>query len=160
MIETIETPMTRTELRKRYLAAAITSGSIITAIFFYTVVVEALRRFNHQPPVSPPGAYALKYLFYIMGVSALAVLKFAARAAAAKKETPQETAQLLTKFAVTRAAICELPAVSGLILFILTGGYADFYLLAVFSLGLELYHFPRLSAWEERLRGDFGRLED
>lgn len=155
-----EPPVTRTELRKKYLAAAVVSGGIIAAIFFYTVVVEALRHFNHQPLIAPPAAYALKFAFYILGVSALAVLKFTARAAGTKMETPQATAQLLTKFAITRAAICELPAVSGLILFILTGGYADFYLLAVFSLGLEFYNFPRLSAWEERLRGDFGQLAE
>ena len=152
--------MNRTELRKKYLAAAITTGGIITAIFGYTVVVEALRHFNHKPPIAPPAAYALKYVFYIMGVSALAALKLAARVLDVKKPPPAETAALLTKLAITRAAVCELPAVSGLILFILTGYYADFYLLAVFALGLEIYHFPKLSAWEERVRGDFGQLTD
>ena len=47
---------------------------------------------------------------------------------------------------------------AGLILFILTGYKADFYLLLVFSAGLEVYHFPRLSNWEEKLRTDFGQL--
>lgn len=28
---------------------------------------------------------------------------------------------------------------------------------AAIAAGLEIYHFPRLSQWEERLRGDFGR---
>ena len=152
--------MNRTELKKRYIAAAAASGGIITAIVLYTVAAELLRHLGFRPAITPPAAYALKYALYLLGVSAIAALKLAGRALDKKLQSPQETAALLTRLAITRAAICEMPAISGLVLFILTGYYADFYLLIVFSVGLEIYHFPRFPQWEERLRSDFGQLPE
>ncbi|HNW43737.1 MAG TPA: hypothetical protein PKI19_04480 [Elusimicrobiales bacterium] len=152
--------MNKSELKKRYIGAAITACGIITAIFFYTVVAEILRYTGHKPLVPAPAAYVLKYVFYLIGVSAIAALKLADSALDKKKETPRETAALLTLLAVTRAAICEMPAIAGLVLLILTGNYTDFYLLTVFSIGLEIFHFPRLRQWEERLRSDFGQLPE
>lgn len=152
--------MNKTELKKRYTAAAIASAGIITAIIFYTVVVEMLRNIGFKAIVAQPAADTLKYAFYLIGASSIGVLKVAARVLDKKKDTPQETAALLTRLAVTRAAICEVPAVAGLALFILTGFRTDFYLLAVLAIGLEIFNFPRLAQWEERLRGDFGQLPE
>ena len=145
-------------IKKIYLAAALSSGAIIGMIVFYTVLAEILRRMGHNPPLHPPAAYAVKYVFYLLGVSTLVFIKLAERRLDSKKSTPQETVTALTILAVTRAAICEIPAIAGLIMFLLTGYRLDFYLLVVFSVGLEIYHFPRISQWEERLRGDFGEL--
>lgn len=145
-------------IKKAYLAAAAAAGGIIAAIVFYTVVVEILRAKSYAAPVQPPAAYALKYAFYLLGASALLVLKFAGRPFEEKKAAPEEAVKALTRLAVLRAAVCELPAIAGLVLFLLTRYYLDFYMLALFSLALEIYHFPRLQAWEEKLRGDFGQL--
>ena len=150
--------MNAESVKKAYFAAAAAAGGIIVTIVFYTVVVEILKGKSYAAPVQPPAAYALKYLFYIIGAGALLVLKFAGRALQEKKATPEATVKALTTLAVLRAAVCELPAIAGLVLFLLTRYHLDFYLLAVFSLALEIYHFPRLAAWEERLRGDFGQL--
>jgi len=150
--------MNKETLKKIYLAASVSAGGIIGAIVFYTVIVEILRNMGHRPPLQPPAAYAAKYAFYLLGVSALAVLKLAGIKLDVKRATPEETVRALTLSAIARACICELPAIAGLVLFLLTGYYADFYVLVVFSLALEIYNFPRLSKWEERLRGDFGQL--
>ena len=123
-------------------------------------MVEVLRKNGFKPIVAPPAADTLKYAFYILGASSIGALKLAARLIDKKKDTPQETTVLLTRLAVSRAAICEVPAIAGLALFILTGFYTDFYLLAVLALGLEIFNFPRLAQWEERLRGDFGQLPE
>ena len=152
--------MKKGELKKAYLAAALACAGIITAIVFYTVVVEILRHIGHQPPLTGPAAYGLKYFFYITGALPLIVLKFVNSRLDVKKPSPEETARLLTLLAIIRAAVCEMPAVSGLVLFALTGCYWDFYLLALFSIALEIFNFPKLGAWEERLRGDFGQLPD
>ena len=150
--------MTAEKMKKAYLAAAVAAGGITGAIVFYTVIAEAFRVMGHKPPLAPPAAYAVKYALYIIGLSALAVLKFSAGKFAEKKATPEETVKALTVQAMVKAGVCELPAVCGLIMFLLTGYRLDFYLLVIFSLGLEVYHFPRLALWEERLRGDFGQL--
>ncbi|MCX5791360.1 MAG: hypothetical protein NTY45_03955 [Elusimicrobia bacterium] len=152
--------MDKATLTKRYLTAAAAAGGIIAAIVFYTLIVEFLKHRGYTPPLVPPAAYVLKFALYLTGASALAALKLAGRAEAVKKPTPGETILLLTRLALLRAAVCELPAVSGLILFILTGYYWDFYLLAAFALVLELANFPRPGAWEERLRSDFGQLPE
>lgn len=150
--------MNAENLKKAYLAAAAAAGGIIGAIVLYTFFAEALRFMGHKPPLAGPAAYAVKYALYVAGLSALAAMKFAAAKFAEKKATPEETVKALTIEAIVKAAIGEVPAVSGLIMLILTGYRLDFYLLAVFSVGLEIYHFPRLAQWEERLRGDFGQL--
>lgn len=150
--------MDREAIKKAYLAAALAAGGIIGAIVFYAVVAELLRNMGHKPPLTPPAAHAVKFALYLLGVSALVIVKLAAAKFSAKKATPAETVKSLTAGAIVTAGICELPAISGLILFLLTGYTADFYLLLVFSAGLEIYHFPRLAQWEERLRADFGQL--
>ncbi len=150
--------MNAEKIKKSYLAAAVSSGGIVSAIVLYTVVVELLFRMGHKPPLVPPAAYAAKYALYIVGAAALAALRLVPAALDTRKATPEEAVKSLTLLAIVKAALCELPAVAGLIMFILTGFRADFYLLIVFSLGLEVYHFPRLQQWEERIRGDFGQL--
>ena len=47
-----------------------------------------------------------------------------------------------------------------MILFFLTGGYWDFYLLAIFSAGMELFFFPKYKDWEEKLRNGYGLTLD
>lgn len=150
--------MNAESLKKAYLVAAVASAGIIGAIVLYTIVVELLTHMGHKPPLVPPAAYAVKYAFYIVGASALVVLKLAGARLSARKASPEETLKALTTLALVKAAACEVPAVAGLVLFLLTGFRADFYMLVVFSLALEVYHFPRLGQWEERLRGDFGQL--
>lgn len=146
-------------LKKAYLSAAIAATGIIFAIVLYTVLVEFLRGSGaHKPPLAPPAAYAAKYALYIAGLSALAALKLMSAKLGAKMPTPEDTLKALTTLAIVKAALCEVPAVAGLVLFLLAGFRADFYLLVVFSLALEIYHFPRLGQWEERIRGDFGQL--
>lgn len=150
--------MNAERLRKSYLGTAAASAGIIGAIVLYTVVAEMLARMGHKPPLVAPAAYAAKYGFYVVGLAALTLLKSASARLGARKATPEETIKSLTILAVSKAAICEVPAVAGLVMFLLTGFRADFYLLVVFSLALEVYHFPRLGQWEERLRADFGQL--
>jgi hypothetical protein len=50
------------------------------------------------------------------------------------------------------AALAEASAVLGLVLFVLAGRRQDFYLLAGWSLVLQLAHFPRYARWEEAAR--------
>lgn len=150
--------MDKERLKKAYLSAAIAAAGIIAGIVFYTVVVEILNGMGHKPPLQAQAADAAKYALYCLGISALAVLKMAEIKLGGKKETPEATVKALTTLAIVRAALCELPAIAGLLIFLLTGKRLDFYLLVVFSVGLEIYNFPRLAQWEERIRGDFGQL--
>jgi hypothetical protein len=49
--------------------------------------------------------------------------------------------------------LAEVPAILGLVMFLIGGSAADFYKLLFASLVLAFIHFPRRSAWEESLKG-------
>ncbi len=141
-------------LKRKYLAAAAAAAGITGAIVVYAFVAEMLRRFGHTPPLRPPAAYAAKYALYILAVASAFLANPVSARLEGRKPTPEETVKGLAAAAIVKAAVCEMPAVCGLILFVLTGCSADLYLLLVFAAGLEIYHFPRLTVWEERLRGE------
>lgn len=151
--------MDRKKLKKSWQAAALAAAGIIGGIFFYTVIVELLNKTGYKPPLQAADAGGAKYALYFLALSGLAVLKMAGLKLGGKKGNPEETIKALTTLAIVRAALCELPAVAGLLIFLLTGGRSDFYLLIIFALALEIYNFPRLAQWEERIRGDFGAYE-
>lgn len=150
--------MDKSLLKRSYTAAALAAAGITTALVIYSVVVEALRHNGFKPALVPPAAYVLKYALYILGLAVVPLLRLLGRLLDVKKDGPEETVRNLVLLAIMRAALSEVPALCGLILFILTGAYADFYLLLVFALGLEIYYYPRFGAWEEKIRGDFGQL--
>lgn len=150
--------MDKAAIQKYYQRAAIAAGGIIAALVLYPVIVEFLSRSGYKAPLTATAAYTLKYALYILATSALVILKFTGRSAAEVRANAMEAVTALTKTAIIRAAICELPAACGLALFILTGSRGDFYMLLIFAIALEIYHFPRLHVWEERLRSDLGQL--
>jgi hypothetical protein len=150
--------MTEGPLKRAYLAAAAAAAGITFFIVVYTLIVEALKARGYAAPLVPPASYALKYALYAVAVSALVIIKLAEVKLGGKKDSPEAGLRSITALAIIKAAAGEVPAVAGLLLFLLGGFRQDFYLLAVFSLGLEAYHFPRLAAWEEKLRADFGQL--
>lgn len=150
--------MDRQELRKRYLTAALAAAGIVGGIVFYTLLVEYLTSRGYRAPLQPPAAYIIKYALYIVAAGAYLAVKLVTRALDSRKPDAESTVRLLTTQAVVRAAVSEVPAVCGLLLFLLTGVRADFYMLVLVAIALELYYFPRLPQWEERLRADFGRL--
>ncbi|MGD9642994.1 MAG: hypothetical protein AB7V08_09670 [Elusimicrobiales bacterium] len=150
--------MTTELLKKSYLAAALSAAGIIGAILLYAVVGEILARSGLRPPLLPPAAYVVKYAVYILSIASVFAVRFAAARLDVRRATPEAALKALTARAIITAALCEVPAVAGLILFLLTGYKADFYLLLAFSAGLEVYHFPRLARWEEKLRTDYGQL--
>lgn len=152
--------MKKEALRKAWLAAAIAAGAIISAIFIYALVVEIVSRAgSFKAPVTGTAAAAVKYALYLLSVGAVFSLRVIRPAMEARKETAAQALTALVKEAAVTAAVCEAPAFAGLMLFFLTGGYWDFYLLASFSAALELFFFPKYRVWEEKIRNDYGQDE-
>jgi len=60
---------------------------------------------------------------------------------------------VLTTAAVVTFALCEAPAVFGLVLFLLGRNTSDFYLFLLISLFYFAVYFPKFSTWEEWYRG-------
>ncbi len=148
--------MKKEELRKAWLTAAIASGAIISAVFMYALVVEAVVHFiRFTPPVTGAAAAALKYGFYFLGASAVFALRFIRPAMEARRDAARQ----MVAQALVAAALYEVPALAGFMLFFLTGGYWDFYLLAAFSTAMEIINFPRYRLWEEKARNTYGLAE-
>ncbi|MFA6433959.1 MAG: hypothetical protein WCW52_04625 [Elusimicrobiales bacterium] len=149
--------MKKEELRKAWLAAAVTTVAVISAIFIYAAVVEIIGRAAYfKAPVSGAAAAAVKYALYFLGTGSVFSLKFIRPAMEARRGTAAEALSALVKEAAVTAAICEVPAFAGFVLFFLTGGRWDFYLLASFSTVMQLFFFPRYPVWEEKLRAEYG----
>lgn len=149
--------MKKETLKKSWLAAAIASAAIISAIFLYALLVETISRLTPlKPPLTGAAAAAAKYALYLAGVGAVVSLRLIRPALQTRKDNAAEALAALVKEAVITAAICEVPAFAGLLLFFLAGCYWDFYLLASFSAALELYFFPRYQFWEEKIRNGYG----
>jgi len=148
-----EGTITADDIKKAHTPAAIVAGALILACAGYGAAALLLKRLNIEAPVKPPAAYALKYAFYLASAAAFAASRFFA--APGGGASPRDALRNMTKRSIVRSALAEIPALSGLTLFALTGFYADFLLMLAFSLALEAAYFPRLQAWRDRLNGEF-----
>ena len=141
------------ELRRTCRETAIVCGAMTASVLIYAVVVEVLRT-RLPPGGAAPGANAdlLRYGFYLLaGVEGLAV-PFVRRAVEAAPGNRASVPARLRTGALVAAALAEVPAVLGLVLFVVAGRRSDFYLLAGWSLLLQLFHFPRRERWAEAAR--------
>jgi F0F1-type ATP synthase membrane subunit c/vacuolar-type H+-ATPase subunit K len=148
-------------LKKAYRTAAIIGAVMIASLLIYAIVVEVIK-VEHRPFAgfaSCPEIQILRYIFYGLALFQLWVMRILQRSLL--KKAPTDDLQALTVRLSTSAiviyALCETPAIYGLVLFLLAGFYKDFYVLLAYSLGLLLFHFPRYSRWEEWI-GEGARL--
>ncbi|MDA8244560.1 MAG: hypothetical protein M0025_10635 [Elusimicrobia bacterium] len=144
--------MDETLLKRAYLAAAAVAGGLLASAGVYLAVVELLAARGYRAPLAAPAGYGLKYALYGVAVSALPVIRLASARLGGSKDSALAQLRALTALSVVKSAAAELPAAAGLLLYLLGGFRQDFYLLTLFSAALQLYHFPRLAAWRERLR--------
>ena len=68
-------------------------------------------------------------------------------------ENPGAALLRLQKAALLTMVLGEIPAILGLVLFLVGGNSGDFYKLLFASILLAFIHFPRRGAWEESLKG-------
>ena len=143
------------DLRRTYRETAIVCGAMVASILIYAVVVEVLRARARQP-LGGGGAGinidVLRYAIYLLaGIEGLAI-PFVRRAVEAGPALRGSLLARLRTGSLVGAALAEVPAVLGLVLFLLAGSRPDFYALAGWSLLLQLFHFPRYERWEEAAR--------
>lgn len=120
-------------------------AALATSVVLYFVITKAVL----QPPAE--GDPALAWILAAMGVAALAasfVLKnlFLARAAA------QRNAGLLRTAFLLAFALAEVPALMGMISFLVTGWEYSWVMFVIAAIGFGL-HFPRRNTVEETLGG-------
>jgi F0F1-type ATP synthase membrane subunit c/vacuolar-type H+-ATPase subunit K len=141
------------DLRRTYRETVIVCGAMVASVLIYAVVVEVLR--TQRPPggvIAGANVDLLRYAFYLLaGIEGLAI-PFVRRAVEAGPTVRGSILARLRTGALVAASLAEAAAVMGLVLFMLAGRRLDFYLLAGWSLLLQLVHFPRRERWEEAAR--------
>jgi hypothetical protein len=145
-----------TDLRRAFRATVLVSGAVIATLFVYAVVVEViksvLRPFTGV--ARPSDLQTLRYLAY--GLAVLVVILIRVLSRALIKSGPGESEQIivrkLSQAGLVVSFLAEVPAVLGLIFFLLTGISRDFYYLLFVSLFLEFMYFPRISTWETQAK--------
>ncbi len=148
------------DLRNMYQATAIVCAGMIGSLFIYVAVVESTRvvfgDFNGFLTAS--SLELVKYGFYVLALTFIvAITTIKARISEVRSfDAPSVIISKLSKAAFLISGLSEIPAVLGLLLFLLGGLHTDFYILWFLSLMLMLLQFPRLTAWEylaRRARG-------
>lgn len=139
-------------LKKTYNVTFIVNVAIIGTLILYAVVIEILRRqmapFQGLTGIS--NVSLLRYLLYGIAVINIFLIRIMRRLLL-RKPISEEFNLLRLKLLQTSlvtAALCEIPAILGFILYLLTGSIRDYYQLAGVSFFLVFLHFPRYGNWE------------
>src|SRR5882672_11884583 len=133
--------------------AAMIYGAMMGSVLLYAVAVEVVN-LSQAPfsgfagtPLDPMVRYALWGVALVQVMLILVVR----RSLLAKSTGPAAAAPTasIAKLITVTAALAEIPAVLGLVLFMVSGLRADFYALLTLSLMLLATWFPRLESWRE-----------
>lgn len=146
----------RQVIKRTHRIAALVGYSVFGALVLYLVLVELIRRtmapFYGLYPVSSIQAITkIRYLGY--GLSAISVIlarvlqSWLLRRKAGSKA--QDLLNRLHRTSLIVLIMSELPALFGLIMFLIHGLYRDFYILLVVSIIVLFIFFPRRRAWED-----------
>jgi hypothetical protein len=144
-------PMTPDDaLSKAYQTSKTISYALAASMLLYAGIVEALKFQEVTVHLFPPASLdKLRFVFVFLSFAAYFIINFVNQKILTKKSA-DTTATLLGKLALANVislALCELPALFGLLLFLSSGNSRDFYLLLIISVLLFFAFFPRYSFW-------------
>ena len=142
----------REELKRSLKTASMIGITIIASLFVYLIIVEVLRAqlrpFRGFAPL--PEMSTVRYVFYGLAVFEVIVIRLVQ--SLLLKRTPGDTVRItvqkLFRASILTVCLSEVPAILGLVLFLIGGLNKDFYALLAVSLVLVFMYFPRLSSWE------------
>ena len=136
-----------------YRNAAIICGVMAASTVLYALVVAVISVFQAPFEGFAPGAQPsiLRSALWTMALVEAGLTGLVRRALLARSRSEGAAAQArrLITTAVVTAALAEVPAILGLVLFMLWGLSGDFYALFALSLALGAIYFPRLDGWRE-----------
>jgi len=142
-----------TGLETAYRIATIICGAMAASTVLYALVVAVISAsqapFEGFAPSFQPSI--LRTALWTLAIVDAGLIGLVRRAlvARSRSEGAAGQARRLITTAVVTAALAELPAIIGLVLFMLSGLHGDFYALLALSLALQAIYFPRLDGWRE-----------
>lgn len=143
------------EMNKLFQTSRIISGAMLLTVLVYAVIVEVMRRqLDPFQGFAPPKTAQLPDIFYGLALMALVAIRMLRKALL--KSNPGDDGKILVRRLVVAHIVtyclCEIPAILGLVLFLMGGHYREFYVLLLFSLLLMVLYFPKIDHWEAWLR--------
>jgi hypothetical protein len=130
------------------------------SLVFYVITVEILK--SYQDPIEdyakPSYHDLLRLILYGVSLCQFIIIGFV-RSMLIKTSSAETISSLIDKLmraTIVTLALCEMPAIFGLVLFFVGRYYADFYLLLGISLVMFFFYFPRYNRWKEWLRKKAG----
>ncbi len=141
------------DLRKTYHTAVMVNAAVIGTLIAYAVIIEIIRKqlAPFQGFMEITNFSVLRYIFYGIAVINIFIIRMAGISLLRKRISDEfEIIRLqLLRSSIVTAALCEIPAILGFILFLFVGSVRDYYQLAGVSFILVFLHFPRYGKWAE-----------
>jgi hypothetical protein len=143
-------------LKKAFKTSLVIYVAFMLSLVVYFVVYKVLEASitDFQGMMEKIDFPWLRYAFYALGLVQIFLIKFI-RETATKTITTVDAQILinhLQRMSIISAALCEVPAILGWVLFFLSGSSSDFYVLLLISFVLFVLYFPRYANWEEWLK--------
>jgi len=163
------------DLRKAYRVAVIIGLALMATLLIYASIVGILDRdpslIRNAPVLPGSQAEIIKFaliavtvvIFFVIRFVNASLLKVNEEAGNLPDRRSRQAAGATSEFgrlttaAVITYALCEAPAIFGLVLFLLGRSSSDFHLFLLISLFYFAVHFPKFSQWEEWHRKQQGR---
>jgi len=140
-------------LEAAYRNAAITCGAMAASTFLYAVavVVVSISQAPFEGFAGQTQPTSLRLALWSIAVVVAGVIGMVRKALLGHSPSGDQAAQArrLVSTSIVTAALAEVPAVLGLVLFMLSAMRIDFYALFVLSLVLQAVYFPRLEGWRQ-----------
>jgi hypothetical protein len=144
---------TTQKLSRMFRTALFVAAAVLAALPVYILAVEILkgRGVRLGPSLAAGTANALRYGLYGAAVAAVILLRVLRGMIIRKRpgDSPDRRAQKLLQASILTSVLSEVPALLGVVLFLVAGFYRDFYILLIVSLFLMFMFFPRYRNWSE-----------
>jgi len=141
------------DLKAAHRNTAIICRAMMSSLLVYAIVVEVMAAQNKPFDgfMSTANINPLRYIFWAVGLSQIGLARIV-RSLLLAKAASDDMATLgmkLTRCSIITFAFCEVPAILGLVLFLIGGLRTDFYILLSISWGAKFIYFPRYAEWEK-----------
>lgn len=142
----------RAAFRPVFLVGVVVAASLAVYLGLVEVLRAVLRPFRGWEPeieVRP-----LRFAAFGAAVAVILLIRFVRPVLLKRRAGEGRKASILRlqRASFLTLLLAEIPAVLGVVLFVLAGHNVDFYALLVASLILVFMYFPRWAAWEDWLR--------
>jgi hypothetical protein len=146
------------ELKQAYERCVTLSWAMVVALLVYPLVVEIVRLQDVSfAGFSPQAAGRIKDFVY--GLAVILPLSIRSIRKAVLKRSQLSDVHVLARKMVMATAVtvaaAEIPALLGVVMFLLGGLYKESYIALAYSLLVILIYFPRQSQWEMLLGRGF-----